>query len=64
MCPADPILAVSECQRVGVATEKGLVAMFVSSLGPELDDQRCLGFLAGVSSECNYVGCLDEVPGR
>ena len=27
---------------------------------PELDDWSCLGFLAGVSSECYYVGCLDE----
>ena len=50
--------------RVGAATEKALVPTFVLTLGTksrlELDDQSCLGCLAGVSSECKYAGFLNE----
>ena len=53
-----------EIHRVGAATEKALVPMFVLTLGTknklELDDRSCLRRLAGVSSECKYAGCLHE----
>ena len=49
---------------VGAATEKTRVPAFVLTLGteskPEPDDRSCLGWLAGVSIECKYTGCLVE----
>ena len=56
-------LTGSEFHRVAAPTKKALVP-FVLTLGTksklELDDQSCLGCLAGVSSECKYAGCLDK----
>ena len=44
--------------RVGAATKKGLVAMFISTLRtkskPERDDGSRLGFLAGVNCAVKY----------
>ena len=64
MFPTTLTLTGSEFHRVGVATEKALVLMFVLTLGKksglEPDDQTWLGCLAGVSSECKYASCLDE----
>ena len=52
-------LTGSEFHRVGAATGRALVLMFVLTLGTksrlELDDRSCLGCLAGVGSECRYV---------
>ena len=57
-------LTGNEFHKVGAATEKALVPMFVLILGIkskcEVDYQNCLAFLAGVSSECKYAGCPDE----
>ena len=50
--------------KCGAATDKATVPIFISTPGtkstPGQDDRSCLGFLAGVSSECKYAGCLDE----
>ena len=50
--------------RVGAVTEKTLIPTFVLKLGTkssfELDDRRCMGCLAGVSSEYKRAGCFDE----
>ena len=55
----DLTLTVIEFHRVGAATEKALVPTFVLTLGTksrlELDDRIYMGFLAEVSSECNYI---------
>ena len=62
--PTDLTLTGSGFHRVSAATEKALVSTFVLTLVTKsrlaLDDRRCLGCLAGVSSECKYAGCLDE----
>ena len=59
--PTDLPLTGSEFHKVGAATEKALVPTFVLTLGTksilQLDDQRCLGCLAGVSNECKYTCC-------
>ena len=52
-----------EC--VGAATEKCQGPTFILTLGKksglvELNDQSCLGCVAGESSVCRYVGCFDE----
>ena len=56
-------LTGSEFHRVGAANEKAQAPTFILTLGTksrlELDDGRCLGCLAGVSSECKYAGCLN-----
>ena len=58
------MLTGSEFHIVTAATEKALVSTIVLTLGTksalELDNQSCLGCLAGVSSEWKYAGCLDE----
>ena len=58
------MLTGSEFHRLGAATENALVPTFVLTLGTksrlELDDRSCLACLAGVSSECQNAGCLDE----
>ena len=63
-CPTYSTLTGSEVHRVGAAIEKALVPIFVLTLGTksrlELDDQSCLVCIVGVSSECQYAGCLDE----
>ena len=60
----DLMLTESVFHRVGAATEKALVPTFVLTLITkrrlELDDRSCLGCLAGMTSECKCVGCLDE----
>ena len=62
--PADFILSGSGFRRVGPATKKYMDSIFVLILGvkrrSELDDRRCLGFPAGVSSECKYADYDDE----
>ena len=62
--PTDLTLTGSEFHRVGAATEIALVSTFVLTLGTkgrlELDDGRCLGCFAGVSSECKHADCLKK----
>ena len=44
--------------KVGVATKKSLVPIFILTLGTksalELVDRSCLGCLASVSNDCKY----------
>ena len=54
--PTDLSLTGSEFHRFGATAEKAVVPTFVLTLGTksrlDLDNQSCLGCLAGVSSEC------------
>ena len=62
---SDFSLTGSEFHRVGAATEKGLVPTFVLILGIknrlELDNQSCVGSLAGVSSVYMLVAWIKKL---
>ena len=44
---------------VGAATEKARVPAFIFTRA--IVDRGCLGYLAGVSIEFRYAGCVDEM---
>ena len=64
LLPSDLTLAGSEFHTVGAATEKARVPAFVFTRGMLrgllLVERSCLQFLAGVSIELRYAGCVDE----
>ena len=65
MYSANLLLSRIVFHRVGAATEKARVPVFVCTLGTtskyELDDRSGLCCLGGVSIESKYEGYLDEM---